>query len=93
MMITKDMLGQPVEIDSRLAVAFREGNQGVMRIGRVVGVSSRNEYWDGSNGWEQTPRPTLLVTWEQTSGYGGDAGKTTYIYQDVKRYVVIGETA
>lgn len=90
-MITTDMRGNPMEEGNLLAVAFREGNQGVLRIGRVVGVSSRNEYWSVDGKWDQQPRPTLLVEWEQTSGYHRTETKTTWIYQDVKRFVVIEE--
>lgn len=92
-MITTDMLEQPVVIGSRLAVAFREGNQGTLRVGTVVGVSSRNEYWRQpiTKRYEQQPRPTLVVEWEMTSGYRSTS-KTTWIYQDVKRFVLIGES-
>lgn len=90
-MITTDMLGKPVNEGDRLAVAFREGNQGVMRIGTVIGKSSRNEYWRNpeTKKYQDQPRPTLLVEWDATTGYMNSTGKTTWIYQDVKRFVVI----
>lgn len=56
---TTDLLGHPVLIGDRVAVAFSSGNTAEMRVGTVTEFSTRN------TGWGQVE--TMKVSWEKGS--------------------------
>jgi hypothetical protein len=56
---TLDLLGYPVLIGDRVAVAFRSGNTAEMRVGTVVEFATRKTQWG--------PVETMRVSWEKGS--------------------------
>ena len=75
---TTDLLGYPVLIGDRIAVAFRSGNTAEMRVGTVVGFATRKGYGD--------PVPTMRVSWEHGS-YSLPASKITAIDKFARVFV------
>lgn len=56
---TIDLLGNPVLIGDRIAVAFRSGNTAEMRVGTITEFSTRNTGWGTAE--------TIKVSWETGS--------------------------
>ena len=91
--MTTDRMGNIVKVGSRLAVAFRVSNSADLRVGRVTGFDFRNEDYRVGGEWFDE-RPIMLIDWEWSAlGYTLPANKKSYIYPDLKRFVVIAEEA
>ena len=76
----KDILGTEVKINSWIAISFKEGNNAVLRIGKVVGFGRRNSIYSSND--------TFAVEWYISSGIMLPA-KATSIDSDTTRCVII----
>lgn len=81
-----DIAGNVVTVGTRVAVAFRQGNQAEIRVGVVTGFSSQRS----SSGFPAEQVDQIVVQWEHSSGYGSMAGKTTKIFTANKRFIAVG---
>lgn len=82
-----DMLGHKVEVGSRIASAFTQGNMAELRVGTVIGFASQKAAYSTES------RQQIVVKWEVGSGYYPirSDDKPTKIFIDLRRFVVIGE--
>lgn len=76
-----DMTGREVKVGSKIAAAFREDNNAVLRVGVVTGFGSRKDM--------NHTEPTILVDWSDSSGYGRP--RDSWIYEGLRRFVVIDD--
>jgi hypothetical protein len=98
-----DFIGNPVNKGDKIVVAFGLSSHGAeLRIGIVQGFTYENSYRPGitkrnpiTGVWDMVVRPPqdktpqIVVEWQEQTGYSSMARKTTKIYMDLKRYLVI----
>lgn len=75
----KDARGREVMVSDTLAVAFRQNNRAIIRMGRVVEIIPRQGYFG----------ERITVKWEVIGGHRPESDETT-IEPEPSRILVIG---
>lgn len=80
-----DVLGNEVDVDDRIAMAFREGNSGHLRVGIVRGFGAKSAYPEDVQ--------TMEVAWlTSSSSYDRTylSGKVTSVETHHRRFIRLG---
>lgn len=88
-----DIVGNPVERGSRVAVAFALGRGAEIRVGSVVGydqlLNGDGGYNVGSRSQEISSREQIVIEWEDSNKRYGGTPEKSKIFAVLRRYVVI----
>lgn len=88
----EDIVGRPLVIGSRVAVAFALGRGAEQRVGHIVGFDKTLGKLGGMNVGGSSkidPRDQIVVEWEKSNARYGGTPETSKIFAALRRAVVI----